>query len=61
MISSAGSAGQMSAPQQAGAGHVVVLSQLAADEDWSARFLPDAAAFSGWNPRRPGDRAAGVR
>jgi hypothetical protein len=51
----------MPAPQQAGAGHLAVLAQRAAEEDSPVRFLHDAAAFSGWSPARPGDRAAGVR
>jgi hypothetical protein len=40
---------------------LAVLSQLAVEEDSPARFLHHAATFSGWNPARPGDRAAGVR
>jgi hypothetical protein len=50
----------MPTPRQAGAGHLVVLSRLANDVDSPVRFLHYAAAFSGWNPARPGDRAAGV-
>ena len=44
----------MPAPQQAGAGHLAVPSQLAADKDSPVRFLHDAAAFSGWKPRAAG-------